>query len=230
MTDSQFYVYKHINKINGKQYIGITSRLPEERWGIQGANYRTSPYFWSAIQKYGWENFDHEILFSNLTHDEACKKEKELIAEYKTQDKTYGYNIMEGGIASILPQEVREKISHALMGNKNGLGHPCSEEKKRKISEAQKGRKLTAEHKAKLSMAKKGKKHGRPSEETIKKISDAHKKKPVVCQETGIIYPSIQNCAKTLGIDATYVCACCKGRVKSIKGFHFHYYENPINA
>ena len=54
--------------------------------------------------------------------------EKDLIKKYNTLNKNFGYNIMEGGIAPQLPQEVRDKIAKALKGNKNGLGKKCSEE------------------------------------------------------------------------------------------------------
>ena len=49
--------------------------------GENGNNYKSSPYFYSAIQKYGWNSFDHDILFTNLTREEACLKEQELIQE-----------------------------------------------------------------------------------------------------------------------------------------------------
>lgn len=225
-----YYVYQHINKINGKRYIGITKQIPESRWGTDGINYKNSPYFYSAIQKYGWNNFEHEILFDNFTKEEACAKEIELIAYFNTQDKRYGYNIMEGGSAPIIPEEVRKVMSEKMRGNKNGLGHPCSEEKKRKISEAQKGRKLTEEHKTKLSMAKKGSHHASPSAETRKKISDSHAKKQVYCEENNRVYESIQSCAKELGLDPTLVCACCKGKHKSTHGYHLRYYNDTIKA
>lgn len=48
-----YTVYQHKNKINNKVYIGITKQIPEKRWGINGYNYKTSPHFYSAIQKYG---------------------------------------------------------------------------------------------------------------------------------------------------------------------------------
>ena len=225
-----YYVYQHINKINGKRYIGITKQNPESRWGTDGTNYKSSPYFYSAIQKYGWDNFSHEILFNGLTKEEACDKEIELIAYFQTQDKQHGYNIMEGGSAPVIPEEVRKLMSEKMRGNKNGLGHACPEEKKRKISEAQKGRKLTEEHKAKLSMAKKGCNHASPSAETRKKISDSHAKKQVYCEENDVVYESIQSCAKELSLDPTEVCACCKGKHKSTHGYHLRYYNDTIKA
>lgn len=225
-----YYVYQHINKINGKRYIGITKQNPESRWGTNGINYKSSPYFYSAIQKCGWDNFDHEILFNGLTKEEACAKEIELIAYFQTQDKQHGYNIMEGGSAPTIPEEVRIVMSEKMRGNQNSLGHVCSEEKKRKISEAQRGRKLTEEHKAKLSIAKQGSHHAPPSAETRKKISNSHAKKQVYCEETDVIYESIRSCAKKLGLDPTAVCACCKGKHKSTHGYHLRYYNNTIKA
>lgn len=44
-----YTVYEHINKINGKKYIGITSQNPERRWGNNRNGYKSSPYFYSAI-------------------------------------------------------------------------------------------------------------------------------------------------------------------------------------
>ena len=78
-------VYMHTNIINNKKYIGITKKSPKKRWGCKGYGYKKSqPVFWNAIQKYGWDNFKHEILFNNLSQKEAQEKEIELIAKYKT--------------------------------------------------------------------------------------------------------------------------------------------------
>lgn len=223
---NKFYVYQHINIINEKRYIGITSLLPQERWGTNDCKYKFSPYFWSAIQKYGWDNFKHEILFSSLTKEEACKKEQELISFYNTQDKAFGYNILNGGNHFSLPQEIKDIISKKLKGNTNGLGKVCSEEKKMKISLAQKGKHLTEEHKKKLSLAKKGKKRKPLSDEIKKKISDAHSKTRIYCLELNKVFDSIQSCAKELNLQATLICKCCKGKLKTTGGFHFQYYSN----
>lgn len=219
-----YTVYCHTNTVNNKKYFGITSQEPQSRWGKDGKNYYNKcPRFWNAIQKYGWDLFEHEIIKDNLTKEEACALEIKLISEYKTQDKEFGYNILEGGDAPSMTDDVREKMSKAMQGNKNGLGHLCSEEKKKKISKAQKGRKFSKEHREKISLAKKGRPHKPPSEETRKKISDAHKKTPIFCAELNQTFCSIQNCAKELQLSATAICACCKGRTKSVHGYHFQY-------
>ena len=47
-----YSVYMHINKINNKKYVGITSRKPEVRWQ-NGTAYNRNPHFNAAIEKYG---------------------------------------------------------------------------------------------------------------------------------------------------------------------------------
>lgn len=225
-----YCVYKHTNKVNNKVYIGITKQKPQDRWGANGRNYKESSRFYAAIQKYGWDNFEHEILYTELTKEQACQLEKALIKHYRSQDKQYGYNITEGGETPKMSEETKNKISNALKGNKNGLGHPCSEEKKRKISEAQKGRKLTEEHKKKLSEAAK-RRHVPCSEEKKQTLSKnyPHKKK-VYCKETDKVYDSVQECARQLGIHASNICKVCKGKIKTTGGYHLEYYNDTINA
>ena len=101
MTDEKKWkVYCHTNKANGKKYIGITSASLHKRFGIEGRGYAQSRYFWSAIEKYGWDSFSHDLLFDGLTKEEACAMEKKLIAEYRTRDRSKGYNIRSGGVDS----------------------------------------------------------------------------------------------------------------------------------
>lgn len=219
-----YSVYKHTNKINGKQYIGITKQNPRDRWGNNGRNYQNKcPHFWNAITKYGWDNFEHSVIATNLSKDEACDMEIQLIQENRTQDRNYGYNTLSGGTAPSLPEEVRRKMSQSMMGNKNGLGHPCSEEKRRKISEAQKGRPFTEERKQKL---RKPKSITYPcSEEKRQHIIDAKKdKKPIICVETGEVYSSIHECARQMGLNATSICAVLHDRYKTTGGYTFQYY------
>ena len=67
----------HKNKINGKMYIGITSRTPEARWGNNGSQYTKAknPCFYNAIQKYGWDNFEHIILEEKIPQKNLNERE-----------------------------------------------------------------------------------------------------------------------------------------------------------
>lgn len=94
-----FTVYMHVNKTNQKKYIGITSQRPEDRWGPNGSGY-TAQYFSRAINKYGWDNFEHLILHEGLTEYEAKQMEVKLIAEHGTFNHTKGYNCTLGGEGS----------------------------------------------------------------------------------------------------------------------------------
>ena len=224
-----YTVYQHKNKINGKIYIGITSQKPEQRWGSQGCNYKSSPHFYSAIQKYGWDNFEHNILFTDLTKEQACLKEQELIKEYNSMNREFGYNSTSGGDIFTMNEETKQKISQAMIGNQNGLGHPCSEEKKEKISNAQKGRKFTEEHKQKLSEAAKNR-HVPCSEKKKQILKEKSHKKPVYCEELNKVFESVQECSRQLSIPATNISKLCNGRGKTLKGYHLRYYNDTINA
>ena len=94
-----FKVYVHINKNNNKAYVGMTKQNPEYRWGSQGQGYRVQPKFYNAIQKYGWNNFEHLILADNIkSEEEALEIESYYIEIYDSIEN--GYNILPKGIVS----------------------------------------------------------------------------------------------------------------------------------
>lgn len=117
---SDYKVYKHTTP-SGKVYIGITCQDIEKRWE-HGKGYKRNAHFYSAIEKYGWENISHEILFKNLTKEEAAAKEIELIAKFKSNDREFGYNKSKGGEKSAegvkRSAETRKKMSEAKKGTK----------------------------------------------------------------------------------------------------------------
>ena len=87
----------HRNNINGKIYIGITSKNnPNYRW-CNGNGYKDNKHFYNSIKKYGWENFSHVILEQGLSKEDACKKEIYYIQNYKSFDPNFGYNVSLGG-------------------------------------------------------------------------------------------------------------------------------------
>lgn len=97
----QWYVYMHTNKINNKKYIGITGQERYwDRWRSDGSGYKTQ-IFGRAIEKYGWDNFEHEILEIVKNEDDALVKEQYFIKKYKSDNPKYGYNISCGGVPTI---------------------------------------------------------------------------------------------------------------------------------
>lgn len=141
----QYVIYKHTNKINNKVYIGQTCRKPQYRWGLEGKGYKENLHFFNAIQKYGWNNFQHKILYTNLSKKEANQKQQELIHLYNSTDPEKGYNHTRGGqIGSISRQhsvicietnKTYNTLAKAALDYKTSDSH---------IYEAAKGIRLTA--------------------------------------------------------------------------------------
>lgn len=136
-SDYSYCVYMHTNLINNKKYIGITRQNPEKRWKC-GKGYKTGQ-FHNAILKYGWDNFEHEILYTNLNHKQACEMEVKLIEKYDTYNSNLGYNSTSGG--------------------DTGVRQPLTENQKKNISNTLRGQKLSEETKDKMSKAKTGSKN-----------------------------------------------------------------------
>ncbi|MBO7123271.1 MAG: hypothetical protein J6V90_08335 [Treponema sp.] len=137
-----YKIYIHINKKNGKVYVGQTNRSNiNNRFGKNGTHYYDCPRFGNAIKKYGWNNFCHLILEDNISESEVDYKERFYIKLYHSTDKKYGYNISDGGcFFKVIPIETRQKISKTLKGRPSkNLGRHHTEETKRKISEKKKG-------------------------------------------------------------------------------------------
>ncbi|EMS72179.1 NUMOD3 domain-containing DNA-binding protein [Ruminiclostridium cellobioparum] len=192
MSESNGYtVYMHTCKINNKYYIGITQQQVEKRWGVEGCGYKTQLLFYRAIKKYGWnEGFNHEIIAINLSKQDACNLEIQLISHYKSNNPKFGYNIAYGGNINIPTELTKMKISKAHMGRKmsqeycksvservKGEKHPLygkhhSEETKNKLRQAISGHKHSDETRAKMSKQRKGR---IITNETRKKLSESNK-------------------------------------------------------
>lgn len=162
-----YYIYMHKNKINGKVYIGQTCQKPEYRWN-NGEGYKESPYFYQAIKKYGWDSFEHIILFEGLTANEANQKEIDLIKEYNTMDENFGYNCQAGGQSRVINDATREKNKqHAVKMWQNP-------EHKLRMSQIMKEKWKDPKYRQKQEEHRKNHPHT-ISEEGKKKISEARK-------------------------------------------------------
>ena len=98
--EKKYLIYKHTNKINGKVYIGQTYQDPEKRQQNGISAYKHNEHFLSAINKYGQDNFDHEVIVDNLSEEEMKYYEDYYIEYYDARNPEKGYNILKGGLKS----------------------------------------------------------------------------------------------------------------------------------
>ena len=128
VLQNNYTVYAHINKINNKVYVGQTNQNPKYRWGKNGSGYRQQD-FYKAIQKYGWNNFEHLILKTNLSKSEANLEEQKYIVYYDSYNN--GYNETTGGQNRTLSQQEKQQISDFMKikqqgkNNSNAKGVVC---------------------------------------------------------------------------------------------------------
>jgi group I intron endonuclease len=112
-------VYKVTNLVNGKVYIGYTTKTLDQRIKahLRKANCLTQKHhtqaFKLALRKYGKECFLWEELVTCSTKEEACEKEKHFISEYNCV-VPLGYNMTLGGEGGILSEDVKIKISNSV--------------------------------------------------------------------------------------------------------------------
>lgn len=188
-----YCVYCHTNKINGKKYIGITKQTPDKRW--KNENGYSSQHFSRAIQKYGWNNFEHTILMNNLTKNQACYYERFYIKKYETTLPEKGYNETLGG-------------DGGGMYNKHH-----TQEAREKISEARKIIGFSETHKRHISESKTGIKHhlARPVYQYSKDGTFIKK------------WDYMNEAAKTLNLSRGAISNVCLGRAKTSGGFVWSY-------
>jgi group I intron endonuclease len=207
------YIYKITNKIDNKIYVGQTIQDVEARWKDhlkKGSNCR---YLKSAINKYGIDNFEFQLVcitFDNELDDMEIK----YIEQYNSLVPN-GYNLRLGGNSGRHNAETKQKISETLKKRyQNGLipprsqlGIPHSEITKKKISESLKG-----QHR---------------SQETINKwIISRRKNKTIQFDMEGHRLNSFDSCkeaAEYIGTTTANICMCCNGKTKTAKGFVWKY-------
>ena len=220
MSDERYCVYCHTSP-SGKRYVGITSQHPNRRW-CGGKGYVKSPHFYRAIVKYGWDSFEHEILCSDLCQRDARELEIKLIADYRSNDPRYGYNLSNGGESGFSgchwTEERREFVRRKMLGNKYSLGVRPSEETRKRRSEAQLRRKRTplTEHQKAVCTA------NLPPPQTG---GDNPAAKPVLCVELNIVYSCGKEAAEALHLQRAHISAVCHGKRATTGGYHFEFAE-----
>lgn len=223
--NNKWIVYLHVNKINKKVYVGITHFCsnPNRRW--RDGNGYIGATFYNAILKYGWELFDHLVL-CKTSKPLACILEQSLIRYYKNNNRSYNVGLGGEGSASF-SEETKAKL--------------------RKYTPWIKGKHHTQDALAKISKASRER---HPSEETRRKISEAHKgeknplfgrkytreeiqlrankiKKPVLqfTKQGEFIteFDSATDAERYLGVNGHHINCCCLGKRKTAYGYRWKY-------
>ena len=238
-----YIVYVHTNKANGMKYVGITKRPTWRRWG-HGSGYSKNPRFYNAIKKYTWEGFEHEVVASGLTKEQAEAEEVRLIKFYDSTNRSKGYNLDNGGSGS-------NRVSEATKKRLSEAGRVRFEkpEEHEKLSEAANKRNQDAKKFA--SICEGNRRRWQRSEEHLKitnglkeyyqnnpsrrqEISDerraffaAHPEKKTTKRvvqmtkegENLKVWDSATNASKTLGISFKNISAACNNKRATAGGY-----------
>ena len=219
MEDFKYIIQMHRNKINNKVYIGQTHLTNINRRFRGGHGYKGSPHFYKAIQKYGWDNFEHIVLECNISKIDVNEREKQYIKKYKATDPQYGYNIQEGGRCKVPYVNSTFKNNKRIRCKETGiifdsmvqasLYYGYSKEFASNISSQAKG----------LSSYAGKDEYGNPLHwEFVDNITENKPplipKKggalPVKCLETGKIYDSVNEAAKDSGMSVPTITKSCR--------------------
>lgn len=205
-------IYLITNNINGKQYVGQTTRALEKRWQehiCQGRTARSAVK--SAINKYGKENFTIEQIDSAASLEELNKKEVNWISKLGTLDS--GYNLHPGGNSTQITEETREKLSKVARGRK------LSNETISKIVKANKGSKRSIKSKEKMSIAAK---------KDVNRVSHLNNISPrkKIIDNNGNIYSSISQASKLLNVSRGSIYKVLNREWKQVNNMTFSYLEN----
>lgn len=210
-------IYKYTNLINGKVYIGQSQNL-YKRFQDYNKN-RFSKHLGRAIKKYGLENFNIEILESNIDLDKLNEREQYYMDLYNSYNHNFGYNIApiagttRGIKLSQKQVEFLRNLNKKRVGELNSFyGHKHTEETKKLISEKKKGTKLSKSHIEKFCIA--------GSNACKKKVVQKDKNTGEIIK----IWDSIKNASRTLLIADVDISRCAMGKRKSAKDFCWEYY------
>lgn len=192
-------IYLVQNELGHTKYVGIThkplsSRISDHKYEVR----RGSQYLiHKAMRK-------HELTFVEFLSlkdwKTACEIERELISKFKTHVSQGGYNLTIGGEGSpgrIVSNETKRRISKAKKGKSKGFTRKHTEESKRKMSESLTGRTIPV-----LQV----------------KIID----------NNGVVYSSITEASKTLGVKRTTIGESLRLNRTLRNGMKFSYYSGGV--
>lgn len=202
-------LYLVVNKVNGKRYVGITTRINVMRRVTEhfchAKSEQNGGHFYRAIRKYGRDSFSVDVIAYFFDIEDAKKAEIQYIAENKPE-----YNSTLGGdgrLGGTMSEQAKDKLRKIHTGNKYRLGKPHSEDVKKKLSEL-----------------------GHKNIETFmvfQRLGPQSLQKRVRCVETGEEWASIKEAALAKGVARSSVAELCLKRPwrKTAGGLRFEFVE-----
>lgn len=212
-------VYKIVNNVNNKVYVGITTkgisgRYPGRSWKVSNTRSRLVK---KAMTKHGSDNF--EIFIIEKCKVEDLEKKEIFYINFFNSVAPHGYNLTFGGNYK---KEVSDQTKNKISQSKKGAvawnkGIVWSQERKLNHPKPMKGKPAW----------NRGKKMGPMKEETILRSAKAHCK-PVNCFDLNgnfvKKYDSLKD-TKVDGFNPAQVCLVCKGKALTHRGYKFNYVQ-----
>lgn len=241
MEEEKYIVYLHVNNINNKVYVGITHHTnPELRWRC---GYKNNPHFIAAINKYGWNNFEHIVLFRNLPKIIACREEQLLIKRYRKKNKCY--NISNGGEGVFaISESTKEKLRRykGELASQYGKKHSKERIEQQRISSLNSWKKLDKEKiNCRLAGVKPHQyKAGNLHPNYGKSISEEHRNKIKISLSKPVFminkinntvimeFTSALEAERFLKRTGNHISDCCNGKRKSSYGYIWRYKEDIL--
>ena len=227
-------IYKIINRINNKVYIGKSVDILNKRWRSHKNSLNNGTHINTHLQnawnKYGSENFDFLVILE-CSEDELDKYETYYIAVYKSYLPEFGYNKTYGGDGGVPTDETRRKMSLAhtgimgtpeskikqslrlsgennpMYGRKKEL-HPAYEKRKSNESIQKIKDSWTEDRRSAQSERISGKNN--PMSDRIGDLNPASRS--CICVETGEVFKTLKDAAKWCGLKShTSISNVCRG-------------------
>lgn len=176
----KYTVYQHKNKKNGRAY-------------------KTCPRFFDAIEKYGWDSFEHIIIKDGLSKEDAIALEMKLIKELRLTDSKFGYNLTTGGEHYLHNDETKKKMS----ARRRAMKGKTPEHIREAISKGLKGNTL--------------------------KPPKAVNQYSLVTGELIQTFPSLTDAANSVGASIGNLSLACRHKRKVVKGYAWMFAQENVD-
>lgn len=209
-----YTLYTITNLINNKIYIGISVNYKQRmntHFGYLNRNEHKNKYLQAEYNKYGKENFVHDIVCIYENKYDASIAERYYTDSIFVLNKSICYNIISGGLE--VSDRAREVYLETLINDPMALL-----KLKERLSKINKGRVWSDEYKENMKQATKGK---IVSEETKNKMRKAQLgskgsgAKPVIDISTGKVYGCLKDAVPDFGFKYCALQSMVNGRNKN---------------